>query len=128
MLQIVLTFLFLTNFLLSFQGAYESLNMFIPIITRFLSNYDSLEFFERLFGTLSNNTLIEIGLVRRELLETTSLKPLVEKFENALMAKLDLGNIHKQRNVWVLTTQGRGTKIPHLILPKQILKWKKSPA
>ena len=101
MLQIVLTFLFLTNFLLSFQGAYESLNMFIPIITRFLSNYDSLEFFERLFGTLSNNTLIEIGLVRRELLETTSLKPLIEKFDNAFMAKLDLGNIHKQRNVWV---------------------------
>ena len=63
----------------------------------FLTNSVSLEFVERLLGALDIKTLMKIGMVRQILLNT-AMKPMIQKFETALMAKLDLDkNILKEK-------------------------------
>ena len=63
----------------------------------FLTNSVSLEFVERLLGALDVKTLMKIGMVRQILLKT-AMQPMIQKFETALMAKLDLDkNVLKEK-------------------------------
>lgn len=63
----------------------------------FLTNSVSLEFVERILGALDVKTLMKIGMVRQILLKT-AMKPMIQKFETALMAKLDLDkNVLKEK-------------------------------
>jgi len=79
------------------SGNYKSLIKLIPAMPTFLTNSVSLEFVERILGALDVKTLMKIGMVRQILLKT-AMKPMIQKFETALMAKLDLDkNVLKEK-------------------------------